>query len=224
MSSSFPAARFPALPIGEKKGAADTVQEDADATKEENSDESLFERIVTGDEDALGILFRRYARVVWSVADRILRDKAEAEDVLQEVFLTVYRKAAYFDIRKGSPRALIIHMAYQRALTRRKYLASRHLLYDLADEIGGDETRGKFTTPSFYDTSLEAYFGRDELQNAIVEMSEAQRETLRLFFFEGYTLNEIAKKFGQSQGNVKHHYYRGLRKLRQYLPNRMKQR
>jgi len=74
-------------------------------------------------------------------------------------------------------------------------------------------------TASFYDESIEAYFGREGLRKALAELSEAQRETLRLYFFEGYGLDEIASKLEQSIGNVRHHYFRGLEKLRKHVPN-----
>jgi RNA polymerase sigma-70 factor (ECF subfamily) len=68
-----------------------------------------------------------------------------------------------------------------------------------------------------YDESIEAHFGRERLQRAIGELSDDQRQTLSLYFFEGYTLQEIAARLGQTEGNVKHHYYRGLHKLRSCL-------
>ena len=67
------------------------------------------------------------------------------------------------------------------------------------------------------DYSAEAVFGRNGLDKLIETLSEDQRETLRLHFFEGYTLAEIAEKLGQPQGNVRHHYYRALDKLRKQM-------
>ncbi len=65
-----------------------------------------------------------------------------------------------------------------------------------------------------YEQSLEGAFGKKALRDVFKVLSENQRETLRLFFFEGYTFEEIALKTGQSIGNVRNHYYRGLDKLR----------
>jgi RNA polymerase sigma-70 factor (ECF subfamily) len=62
--------------------------------------------------------------------------------------------------------------------------------------------------------SAEAVFGRNGLENILNSLSVDQRETLRLHFFEGYTLAEVSEKLGQPLGNVRHHYYRGLNKLR----------
>jgi RNA polymerase sigma-70 factor, ECF subfamily len=218
MSSSFPAARFPALPFGrEREGKADSLHEDPVAgPSKEPSDDVLIARISESDREALGLLFRRYARLVWSVAERIVRNKAEADDLLQDVFLLIERRASVFDPSKGTARTLIVHMTYQCAISRRRYLNARH---PQAPEGGQeDSTDDVGHTPQFYDESLESHFGRERLREALDEMSVDQRETLRLFFFEGYTLAEIASELGQAEGNVKHHYYRGLERLRRHMP------
>jgi len=216
MSSSFPAARFPVLPLGKERATTDALRKETVAPAEELSDETLLAQVSTGDQEALAILFRRYARLVWSVAERIVRNKAEADDLLQDVFLVIQRRAAAFDSCKGTARSLIVHMTYQRALSRRRYLSARH--YQAPKEA--EENAAKVAAPAapLYDESVEAHFGRERLRKALDEMSQEQRETLRLYFFEGYNLGEIAAQLGQSPGNVKHHYYRGLDKLRRHLP------
>jgi len=220
MSSSFPTARFPALPLSKEKAVSESLDRDLAAKGHEPSDEALIGRICSNDDEALALLFRRYSRLIWSIAERILKDRSEAEDVMQEVFLNIYRKASTFDSSKGAPRSLIIHMAYQGAFSRRTYLTSRHF----PTSANRTETleRPEFPAESavLYDESVEAHFGREGFEKALAALSEDQRETLKLFFFEGYTLEEIAQKLGQSRGNVKHHYYRGLQRLRKYVPSR----
>jgi RNA polymerase sigma-70 factor (ECF subfamily) len=218
VSSSFPATRFPALPLRKEKEAADLIYKDRSVSSEQPSDEALIARICNDDNEALAILFRRYARMVWSIAKRILRNEAEADDLVQEVFLLIHRRASVFDSTKGTARSLIALMTYQRAFTRRRYLNARHCQAPTVAE----ERAAKAATPALplYDQSIEAHFGRDRLRKALEEMSEDQRETLRLYFFEGYTLGEIAAQLGQSAGNVKHHYYRGLDRLRRHMPGR----
>ncbi len=215
---SLAAARFPTLPLSKEKEVVDSSFKDTVAANSDPSDEALIARIRDHDEDALGLLFKRYARLVWSVAERILEDSGEAEDVMQEVFIRIYRKASIFDSSKGPPRKLIVFVAYQSALTRRRYLRARHFHGGSDTEINA--ANGAISAPSFYDESMEAHFGREGLRLAFADMSEDQRETLRLYFFEGYTVNEIAVKLGQAQGNVKHHLYRGLDKLRRRLPHK----
>src|SRR6202035_1710246 len=83
------------------------------------------------------------------------------------------------------------------------------------DQSMGHQVVGKPTTESDY--SAEAVFGRNGLEKVLEDLSQDQRETLRLHFFEGYTLVEIAEKLGQPRGNVRHHYYRGLDRLRKEM-------
>jgi RNA polymerase sigma-70 factor (ECF subfamily) len=218
MSSSFPTARFPTFPLPHEKAVASVVVDDRNQTPTEVCDESLLARIATGDQEALAILFRRYARMVWSIAKRILRNASEADDLVQDVFLLIHRRASVFDSSKGTARSLIALMTYQRAFTRRRYLNARHCQAPI--EAAERAAYAAAPPAPLYDQSIEAHFGRKGLRQALGEMSEDQRETLRLYFFEGYTLGEIAVQLGQSAGNVKHHYYRGLDRLRRHMPER----
>jgi len=168
-----------------------------------------------GKQDALGSLFHRYSRIVRSISARILRDSAEAEDLVQDLFLFIQRKCAIFDNSKSSARSWIIQMAYHRALERRRYLATRRLDSQEGLPNGIPEMVGSPTTEDDY--SPEAVFGRNGLSKLFVTLTEDQRETLRLHFFEGYTLVEISEKLGQPHGNVRHHYYRAINKLRKHI-------
>jgi len=219
VSSSFPAARFPTLPLPKEKAATANIAAGDDVLAKEATDEALLTQISHGDSEALAILFRRYARLVWSVARRILGNSEEADDLLQDVFLYLKRKASAFDSAKGPARSLIVHITYQRAISRRRYLTSRHFY---SSEDLEDENARQVLAPAatLYDESLEAHFGREGLKKALNGLSTEQRETLQLYFFEGFSLEEIAARTGQSFGNVRHHYYRGLEKLRKQMPER----
>jgi RNA polymerase sigma-70 factor (ECF subfamily) len=218
MSSSFPAARFSVLPLSKEKEAAQPIYKDTSTVRstEEPSDETLIARICADDSDALGLLFSRYARLVWTIAHRILRSSEEADDLLQDLFLLVRRRASVFDSSKGSVRSLLVQMCYQRAFSRRRDLARQNLYISGEGLENVAPAKGSLSVP-FYDESLEAHFGKAVLRRALEDLSVEQRETLRMCFFEGYTLEEIAKCLGQAYGNVRHHYYRGLAKLRKHL-------
>jgi len=179
------------------------------------SDEALLTRFNEGDGQALGCLFQRYGRLLRSIAARILGDGTEAEDLVQDLFLFIHRKSVIFDGSKSSGRSWIVQMAYHRAISRRRYLSTRQF-YKHA-EVGGitEQVVGAPTTENDY--SAEAVFGRNGLEKLIESLSEDQRETLRLHFFEGYTLVEISNKLGQPLGNVRNHYYRGLAQLRKRM-------
>ena len=187
----------------------------ADRTLSDVSDENLLARVCTGDLEALAGLFERYAGVVRGIAFRILRDSAEAEDQVQELFIFLQRKCGIFDSSKSSARSWIIQMAYHRAIERRRYLTVRQF-YARQDQDGIERQAVGIPT-SESDYSAEAVFGRNGLEKLYETLSSDQRETLRLYFFEGYTLAEIATRLGQPHGNVRHHYYRALEKLRKQM-------
>lgn len=218
MSSSFPVARFPSLPLGKQKEIAEPTLTGTSPVRsdEEPSDEALIGRVCGNDSEALGMLFRRHARLVWTIAHRILRNSAEADDLLQDLFLLVRRRASVFDPSKGTVRSLLVQMCYQRAFSRRRDLMRRH--FYTAGQITENTGFAKASSSApFYDESLEAHFGKAGLQKAFNDLTEEQRETLRLCFFEGHTLEEVAAAMNQSYANVRHHYYRGLEKLRKHL-------
>lgn len=179
------------------------------------TDEVLLTGIQAGDAESLSCLFQRYARLVRAVSLRILKSAVEAEDLVQDLFLFIQRKAGTFDSTKSSGRSWIVQMAYQRAIERRRYLATRQFYAQPALQSEVESVVSKPTTEDDY--SPEAVFGRNGLEKALAELSEDQRETLRLYFFEGYTLAEISEKVGQPVGNVRHHYYRALDKLRKWM-------
>jgi RNA polymerase sigma-70 factor (ECF subfamily) len=179
------------------------------------SDESLLTQICIGDREALAALFERYGRLTRSVAARILRDAGEAEDLVQELFLYIQRKCGVFDSSKSTARSWIVRMAYHRALDRRRYLKSREFYAQPYFPAKGAQAVGKPTTESDY--SAETVFGRNGLDKIVDTFSADQRETLLLYFFEGYSLVEISEKLGQPLGNVRHHYYRALDKLRKEM-------
>lgn len=182
----------------------------------DQSDENLFSRVRGGDKEALSLLFRRYARSVRAVGQKILRDESEADDLVQEVFLYIHRRSEVFDARKGAARSWIFQVAYTQAFLRRRQLKS---LGFYASGIADNPQQIELLTSSaaHYDQTVEGLFGRNGWRRIQESLTEEQRETLRLHFFEGYTFTEIAERLGQSFANVRNHHYRGLEKLRKHL-------
>jgi RNA polymerase sigma-70 factor (ECF subfamily) len=106
-------------------------------------------------------------------------------------------------------------MAYRRAISRRRYLSARgHYKKTEPDTSLSDA--GRFSRLG-YDSSVEALLGRETVTKILAELTAEQHQTLRLHFYEGYTLVEISEKLGQSLGNIRHHYYRGLEKFRKQV-------
>jgi RNA polymerase sigma-70 factor (ECF subfamily) len=169
-----------------------------------------------GDKEAMSCLFRRYARTVHGIGRRILRDKTEAEDLVQEVFLYIHRRSYLFDSSKGSASSWIVQVAYTQALLRRRQLKSQGFylsgITDKRAECDQANDRG-----ADYDHTVEGLFGRNGWKKIVADLTHDQRETFRLHFFEGCTFTEIAEKLGQSYANVRNHHYRGLEKLRRHL-------
>src|SRR5271163_3381574 len=191
MSSSV-AARFPVLrfALGTDSGTSLSAHQTVDETAV--SDEDLLARFIAGDEQALGYLFQRHGRLLRRVAARILGNGSEAEDLVQDLFLFIHRRAAVFDVSKSSARSWIVQMAYHRAISRRRYLAARQFYSHKQVECISEQLVGTATTENDY--SAEAVFGRNGLEATLATLSKDQLETLRLHFFEGHTLAEISTK------------------------------
>jgi RNA polymerase sigma-70 factor (ECF subfamily) len=183
--------------------------DDADASGDLSDEELLFQ-VGQRSRQALGVLFRRHARTVFHVAYRILRDQSEADDLRQEVFLYLFERSHHFDADKGSGSSWIIQVTYHRAIDRRRYLSFRqHYTFEQLDE-----QRMPATTEQFSPEALDGKAIRESLKD---QLTPDQRQTLELHFFEGYSLREIAERNGQTVGNVRHHYYRALERLRSHL-------
>ena len=176
----------------------------------EPTDEQLLSQVGLGSKDALGVLFRRHARAVFSVAWRILRDEFEADDLRQEVFIYLSERSQLFDARKGSGASWIMQVTYHRAIDRRRYLDFRQ--HYSTEEF--DEQRMPKTAAQSSPEALDGKAIRDRMAD---QLTVDQHQTLELHFFEGYSLREIAEKNGQTVGNVRHHYYRALERLRSHL-------
>ena len=183
----------------------------------ESSDETLLKQLREGAKEALAVLFRRHARAVRNVAYRILRNETEADDLVQDVFLHIFRKAALFEAARGNARSWIFHVAYRRAFDRRDYLNSRHF-YSCQDlEDASHRLADPRTGSLFHEQSIEEILGKPLTEKFNAQLSPEQRETIQLFFFEGYALKEIAQRTGRSLVNVRNHYYRGLDRLRKFV-------
>jgi len=162
---------------------------------------------------ALGFLYRRYARVVYSVCDRIIRDPAEAEDLVHEVFLSLYRRCGSFDPTKGTARSWLVQLTYHKCFDWRDYLRARH---------GFQQGNGERKSPATPSESMEEQgpmeqtISADFIRASLARLPIEQQLTLQLRV-AGYSFHEIAEKLGCSPGNAKHHAYRGIQRLRRIV-------
>ena len=170
------------------------------------TDSMLISRIRAGEEDALATLHDRYAQVVYSVALRVLGDTTQAEDVLQEIFLQIWRNPEAFDSSRGSLGAWLAVIARHRAIDQ---LRRRHPETDIEDVVVS------------VDSNLEQMADRNmtvaRVRSAVEQLPPEQRKPLELAFFQGLTHTEIAAKTGEPLGTVKTRIRSALLSLRKVL-------
>lgn len=208
--SSPPNGRALAFPVvwgSERENSVSTSQAAGIRTP---TDEELMARIQEKDHRCLDLLYSRYARLVFGIALRIVSDRSEAEEVVQEVFLSLYQKALMFDPTKGSAKSWIVQIAFSRGRDRRTHLLRRGF-YSGTDIESLDDT-----LQVEHDVEREVGLRIDfsHLLPAFEDLTPMQRTTLELFYFEGLELREIGERLNESLGNVRHHFYRGLERLR----------
>jgi RNA polymerase sigma-70 factor, ECF subfamily len=190
------------------------VSERADwRTAADLSDDELMLHVKAGDQAAFAIVMRRHARAVLAVGRRVLHDQGAAEELVQDVFLLVYKRSALFDPQRGSLRAWLIQIAYHEAYRARQRLSLRHIYEDQTIDNCLDVIESD-VTPEY-----RAFLAQSEhnLRQAFRQLSKKQQETMELFFFEGYTLREISERLGDSLGNVRHYYYRALKEIKDII-------
>lgn len=178
--------------------------------KEPESDVELLHAVARGDEGALARLYDQYRVILFGLLVRILNSREEAEDVLQEVFLQVWRRARDFDEGRGRPFTWLVTLARSRAIDRIRQLGARQRLADSAAQNTPAEA-----SDAAADTLLSEQ--REILARALAALPEEQRRTLNLAYFEGLTQSEIAEKLGTPLGTVKTRMRSGMIKLRELL-------
>ena len=174
------------------------------------SDEEVMSSLQAKDSKALELLFDRYSGLVFGIALRILNDHSEAEEVVQEAFFYVYQKALIFDPLKGSAKGWVVQVAFSRARDRKAHL-SRRGFYSGTDVDSLDDT---LLGQNDVEREIGARLDFSQLQCAFEDLTHMQRQTLEMFYFEGMELREISERIHEPFGNVRHHFYRGLERLR----------
>jgi len=208
--SSPPNGRALAFPLAWTRNQGYSVALPEAASVRSPSDEELMVGLQATDANALESLFGRYSRLINSIAFRILHDYSEAEEVVQEAFFYIYQHAAQFDHRKGGAKAWIVQVAYSRSLDRRAYLLRRGFYAGTEIESLSDTLVGKTDV----EREIGARINFAYLQRAFEDLNAMQRRTIELFYFEGLELREISERLHEPFGNVRHHFYRGLERLR----------
>src|SRR5580693_3294336 len=149
------------------------------------SDEQLMACLQEGQCDALAVLFDRYQKRVLSIALKIVRDPAEAEDVTQTIFLDFYRAVAQFDPRKGNTKVWLMQYAYHRAINRRQHLQGRE--FYKSTELEEVENRPVKAQAIFGLSSPET---KELVRKSMAALSAEQRSVIEMASYEGLTMRE----------------------------------
>jgi RNA polymerase sigma-70 factor, ECF subfamily len=181
----------------------------------QTEDVELLRAIKRGDEGAIAALYDRYRLILFGLILRILHSQPEAEDVLQEVFLQVWRRASDFDEQRGRPFTWLVTLARSRAIDRLRSLASR-------DRTVTEAARA---TPDIIVDAADDAMKSEQgaiVRRALDELPEEQRRALVLAYFEGLTQSEIAARLNSPLGTVKTRMRSGMIRLRELLGGRAK--
>jgi RNA polymerase sigma-70 factor, ECF subfamily len=194
-------------------GEAMTSHTNATAFCLANSDDfELMKRIEQRDTAAMEFLYDRYAGLVFALALRMLRDRGEAEDLVSELFLELWRRADRYDPNRGAAMTYVMTLARSRAIDRQRMAAFRSRVKVAADP--GADTPCRNASPCKVAVALEnARHVRDALRN----LDPVYRQAVQLSFFDGLTHAQIAKRLNKPLGTVKTCIRQGLIRLRDSL-------
>jgi RNA polymerase sigma-70 factor (ECF subfamily) len=176
----------------------------------QESDVLLLKAIAARDEAALAQLYDRYDRILFGLLMRILNNREEAEDVLQETFLQVWRKAADFDESRGRPFTWLVTLARSRGIDRLRTLASR----ERVAEAGAREVSEEISDAASDALKSEQ---RGLVSDALAKLPDEQKRPIMLAYFDGLTQSEIATRLGAPLGTVKTRMRTGMIRLRELL-------
>jgi len=171
------------------------------------ADAQLMQLINRGDEEAFATFYDRFAPGLFSMIYAILRDQKESEDVLQEAFVQMWKRAATYDAQRSSLFTWAVMISRHKAIDR---LRARQRQSRLVEAVAGEPN----------DAALPAGAGSDERERvraALAQLGDTQREAIQLAFFGGLTQSQIAERLGAPLGTVKARIRRGLLALREML-------
>ncbi len=171
----------------------------------------LIGQIARGDGDAFARFYDRHAALVFSFAARLVRARPEAEDLLQEVFLQVWRQADSYRGERGSPEAWLLTMTRSRGIDKLRSIRRRSEKMLAVDEVQEGLRDGIVPSGGAQSEAKLAVSG------ALAELPDAQRRVLELAYFDGLTQTEIAARLGEPLGTVKTRIRAGLERLRGFL-------
>lgn len=172
---------------------------------------ALLQRIAAQDRDAFSQFYDRYSSLVYSLTLRMLRAQSDAEDLLQEVFMQVWRQAANYSRERGTPEAWLINITRSRAIDKLRFIRRMEKSFVLTDDPAKAES-GDNVESSASDSETKL-----AMNSALASLPEAQRRVLELAYFDGLSQTEIADKLKEPLGTVKTRMRSGIQRLRDML-------
>ena len=171
--------------------------------------QSVLERIAAGDRGAVSECIEQFGGLVWSIARRMTRSRADAEDAVQEIFVDVWRSAGRFDPAQGSEKVFVTTIARRRLIDRirRARMAQFHDSEECLEDA-------RWAEPG---TSGEVAVEAERAAKVVANLRPDQRKVLRMGLLEGMTHSEIAKATGMPLGTVKTQMRRGLIQVRKWM-------
>jgi RNA polymerase sigma-70 factor (ECF subfamily) len=183
----------------------------------EQSDLQLVFRVAAGDERALGDLHDRHGPVVYSLANAILTDAADAEEVTADVFLQVWRSASTFDPTRARVAAWLTVLARSRALDRLRARQRRARTLEAAAAVAPDGLGLSISPLVSPAVGVEGRDVADRVAGVVASLPDPQRRCIELAYFQGLTHSEIATALGEPLGTVKTRIRAAMDKLRTAL-------
>ena len=189
-------------------------------TRDELLETELLENTGRGDRDSFQQLHERYAGVLFSTAYQVLNDQAEAEDVLQDVFVQIWDKAKLYDRTRGKPLTWALTLTRNKSIDRLRSAQRRYRLKDEVEkETATAEQNGASGAQAAGDSVGKVYALETNriVRNAVLQLSNEQRQAIEMAFFGGLTQNEIAHRLDEPLGTVKARIRRGMIKLKDII-------
>ena len=180
-------------------------------------DLNLLQRIAARDTAALAELYDRHSRLLFGLILRIVRDRGEAEDILQEAFVRVWTRAETYDAQVGGPLAWIVRVARNYAIDRLRARRVRASVDAPAIDLAAVEAAALATGIQTPEAAVLIAERRRALTDAMAGLPAEQRQLIEAAFFEGYTHSELARRFGLPLGTVKTRIRTGMIAMRQRL-------
>jgi RNA polymerase sigma-70 factor (ECF subfamily) len=171
----------------------------------------LIRQVANQDRDAFSQLYDRFSTLVFTLAMRMLKARSDAEDLLQEVFVQVWRQAQSYSAERGSPEAWIVNIARSRAIDKIRSIRRMEKSFVLTEDPARAES-----TDNVESSAAESEV-RMAINSALANLPEAQRKVLELAYFAGLTQTEIATRLAEPLGTVKTRMRSGIQRLREML-------